>query len=57
MKPRGGHATLIVAPEETRGRVAVFEPEEAPLGALTARIKAQFDPMGVLNLGRMREGR
>ncbi len=57
LRPHGGHATLIVAPDETRGRVSVFEPEEAPLGALTARIKAQFDPMGVLNPGRMREGR
>jgi glycolate oxidase FAD binding subunit len=57
LKPRGGHATLIVAPEATRGRVSVFEPEEAPLAGLTARIKAQFDPMGVLNPDRMREGR
>ncbi len=57
IKPRGGHATLIVAPEATRGRVAVFEPEEPALGALTSRIKAQFDPFGVLNPGRMGEGR
>ena len=57
LKPRGGHATLIVAPEAARGRVPVFEPEEAALGELTARIKTQFDPFGVLNPGRMREGR
>ena len=57
VKRHGGHATLVLAPEAIRGRVAVFEPEEGPLGALTARIKAQFDPMGVLNPGRMREGR
>jgi glycolate oxidase FAD binding subunit len=57
VKPRGGHATLVVAPEPTRRRVPVFEPEDGPLGELIGRIKAQFDPMGVLNPGRMREGR
>ena len=56
MKPAGGHATLVVAPEATRERSAVFEPAEGPLGELTARIKAGFDPFGVLNPGRMREG-
>jgi glycolate oxidase FAD binding subunit len=57
MQPHGGHATLVVAPEAVRARVAVFEPEEGALAALTARIKAGFDPMNVLNPGRMREGR
>ena len=58
LKSRGGHATLIVAAgSRPRGRVSVFEPEEAALDDLTARIKDQFDPMGVLNPGRMREGR
>ena len=56
MKPRGGHATLVVASEATRERVAVFEPEEGPLAALSARVKAGLDPVGVLNPGRMREG-
>ncbi len=54
MKPHGGHATLVAAPEETRARVAVFESEPGPLAQLTARIKDGFDPMNVLNPGRMR---
>jgi len=57
MKSHGGHATLVVAPEETRARVDVFEPEPAPLAALTARVRSGFDPVNVLNPGRMREGR
>ena len=52
----GGHATLIVAPEHLRQTQAVFEPEPAPLAGLTQRIKANFDPRGVLNPGRMQEG-
>jgi len=52
----GGHATLIAAPEHLRHSQAVFEPEPAPLAALTRRIKANFDPCGVLNPGRMQEG-
>jgi glycolate oxidase FAD binding subunit len=56
LKPFGGHATLIVASEETREKVAVFEPEPAALAALTRKIKQGFDPFGALNPGRMREG-
>jgi glycolate oxidase FAD binding subunit len=43
----GGHATLY------RGEGVAFEPLEGPLAALTARVKAAFDPNGVLNPGRM----
>ena len=45
----GGHATLY------RGEAPVpaFEPLEGPLAALTARVKAAFDPDGVLNPGRL----
>ena len=57
MQPHGGHATLIVAPAAVRGQVAVFEPEDGPLADLTARIKLSFDPLNVLNRGRIREGR
>jgi glycolate oxidase FAD binding subunit len=36
--------------------VAVFEPEAAPVAALTQRIKAAIDPMGLINPGRMFAG-
>ena len=43
----GGHATLY------RGDGPAFAPLEGPLAALTARVKAAFDPKGVLNPGRL----
>jgi glycolate oxidase FAD binding subunit len=43
----GGHATLY------RGQGPAFEPLSGPLAALTARVKAAFDPAGVLNPGRL----
>jgi glycolate oxidase FAD binding subunit len=43
----GGHATRY------RGEGPAFEPLTGPLAALTARVKAAFDPKGVLNPGRM----
>jgi glycolate oxidase FAD binding subunit len=46
-----GHATLIRAPEALR--TACFQPQDAALAALTGRVKAAFDPQGVLNPGRM----
>lgn len=52
----GGHATLVVAPDPVRAAVAVFEPEAGPLAALSRRVKDSFDPRGILNPGRMREG-
>jgi glycolate oxidase FAD binding subunit len=52
----GGHATLIRAPAAVRATVAVFEPQEAAVAALTKRIKQGFDPAGVLNPGRMWAG-
>jgi glycolate oxidase FAD binding subunit len=52
----GGHATLIRAPAAVRAAIAVFAPEPAPLAALTARVRAGFDPQGVLNSGRMWAG-
>jgi glycolate oxidase FAD binding subunit len=52
----GGHAMLVRAPPAARALVAVFEPQEQPLAALTARVKASFDPQGVLNPGRMWAG-
>ena len=52
----GGHATLIRAPAAVRASVAVFAPEPAGLAALTKRLRASFDPQGVLNAGRMWAG-
>jgi glycolate oxidase FAD binding subunit len=49
----GGHATLVRGDAELRARVPVFQPQPAPLAALSARVKEQFDPKGVLNPGRM----
>jgi glycolate oxidase FAD binding subunit len=49
----GGHATLIRADAELRGRVDVFQPQAAPLARLSARIKESFDPEHILNPGRM----
>jgi glycolate oxidase FAD binding subunit len=52
----GGHATLIVAPDAVRAATSVFEPQNAALAGLTARVKRGFDPRGILNPGRMYEG-
>ena len=51
-----GHATLIKGSPGLRGAVAVFEPQPAPLAALSRRVKEAFDPAHVLNPGRMVEG-
>jgi glycolate oxidase FAD binding subunit len=52
----GGHATLVRAPAETRAAIDVFEPMSEPIRRLTAGIKASFDPVGILNPGRMHAG-
>ncbi|MBA8903766.1 FAD-binding protein [Phyllobacterium sp. P30BS-XVII] len=52
----GGHATLVRAPVMLRAAIPVFEPQSAPLAALSKRLKQQFDPEGILNPGRMVAG-
>jgi len=52
----GGHATLIRAAADIRATVPVFQPQPPALAALSARLKASFDPRGVLNPGRMTAG-
>ncbi|PVB63125.1 glycolate oxidase subunit GlcE [Labrenzia sp. 011] len=52
----GGHATLVRADPSVRSTVPVFQPQAAPLAALTRRLKEQFDPKGILNAGRMVAG-
>ncbi|MBH0238218.1 glycolate oxidase subunit GlcE [Methylobrevis albus] len=49
----GGHATLVRASADARLRIPVFEPQPPALAALAARLKAQFDPLGILNPGRL----
>jgi glycolate oxidase FAD binding subunit len=52
----GGHATLVRAPDNVRLFVDTFEPQPAPLMDLTRKLKAAFDPAGILNPGRMYPG-
>lgn len=52
----GGHATLIKASEGLRADIPVFQPQPSALAALTKRVKASFDPSGVLNPGRIYPG-
>jgi glycolate oxidase FAD binding subunit len=46
----GGHATLFRALDKSCG---VFAPLSAPLAAIHKRLKASFDPQGVINPGRL----
>lgn len=48
-----GHATLVRASASTRAAIPAFQPEAAPLARITSGIRAQFDPAGILNPGRM----
>ncbi|WP_102107253.1 FAD-binding protein [Oceaniglobus roseus] len=48
-----GHATLVRGAAETHGALGTFHPEPAPLAAISAGLRAKFDPRGVLNPGRM----
>lgn len=52
-KHGGGHATLVRAAPSIRAATPVFEPQPTALAALSARLKEQFDPKGILNPGRM----
>jgi len=48
-----GHATLIKAPVADRAVTAVFQPQAPVAAAVGTRLKAAFDPRGILNPGRM----
>lgn len=56
IKPLGGHATLVRAPDAIRASVPVFEPLSEPLLRVTAGIKTSFDPAGIFEPGRMYAG-
>jgi glycolate oxidase FAD binding subunit len=49
----GGHATLMRAEPAVRAAVEVFSSQDPGVAALTKRVKESFDPLGVLNPGRM----
>jgi glycolate oxidase FAD binding subunit len=51
-----GHATLIRADASARAQTAVFQPQPPALAELTRRIKESFDPLRLLNPGRMQAG-
>jgi glycolate oxidase FAD binding subunit len=49
----GGHATLIRAAPAVRASIDVFQPLEPDLAAITRGIKGVFDPVDILNRGRL----
>jgi glycolate oxidase FAD binding subunit len=49
----GGHATLFRPAVEADRAVGVFTPLSAPLAAIHRRLKAEFDPAGIFNPGRL----
>jgi glycolate oxidase FAD binding subunit len=51
-----GHATLVRAEAHARAQVPVFQPQPPALAELTRRIKESFDPLRLLNPGRMQAG-
>ncbi|RAZ72839.1 glycolate oxidase subunit GlcE [Mesorhizobium atlanticum] len=55
-KHGGGHATLVRASAPHRAALPVFEPQPPHLAALSARLKAEFDPKNIFNPGRMAPG-
>jgi len=48
-----GHASLIKGPAQLRGNVDVFQPQVAPLAAISEGLRKKFDPRGLLNPGLM----
>jgi len=52
----GGHAMLLRATDDMRGKVDVFHPQDAGVAALSERVRQSFDPKRVLNRGRMTRG-
>lgn len=55
---RGAHGAwmLLRGPDALRAAVHVVPPEPPPLAAISRRVKAAFDPHGVLNPGRIYAG-
>lgn len=53
LAPHGGHATLVRADDTVRAATPVFQPQPGPLAALSRRVKTSFDPLLILNRGRL----
>ena len=49
----GGHALLVRALPSVRAATSVFEPQSPAVAALSKRVKDGFDPLRILNPGRM----
>jgi glycolate oxidase FAD binding subunit len=49
----GGHAQLLRAPAERRTALGMFAPKPAALEAISARVRAAFDPLSLFNPGRL----
>jgi glycolate oxidase FAD binding subunit len=47
---------LVRATHAVRAHAAPFEPQPQALQALSERVRAQFDPLGILNPHRMYRG-
>jgi glycolate oxidase FAD binding subunit len=51
----GGYALIMRAAKNARARLPVFEPEPPARAALSRAVKTAFDPLRILNPGRMYE--
>jgi glycolate oxidase FAD binding subunit len=49
----GGHAMLLRAPAAHRAALGLFAPQPPALAAITASVRAAFDPLGLFNPGRL----
>jgi glycolate oxidase FAD binding subunit len=52
-KEAGGHAMLLRAPAARRAELGLFAPQAPALAALTASVRAAFDPLSLFNRGRL----
>lgn len=51
--PFDGHATLVRASADTVARLGMFQPQSPALQAISAGLRARFDPRGIFNPGLM----
>ena len=52
----GGHAQLICDRDNSKKLIPALQPLPTVQASLSKRVKAAFDPLGVLNFGRMHDG-